>query len=205
MGIDSKDILIKISSHDDRKAFNLFYDIYYEQIFRYSYYFLKNKEASQELVSDIFFSIWRSRETLNNINNIDAWLYVVTRNEANRYLADKNKKDKRFVSLDQVDLHIKNKDGDSPMDQLLIEEIETLLTKVINDLPEKCRVIFLMARNEGLKPKEIANILSIQESTVRVQLKIGIEKIVENVKPHFPDLMFSMLILIVYLQSKIYE
>ncbi|HCO68838.1 MAG TPA: RNA polymerase sigma-70 factor, partial [Dysgonomonas sp.] len=74
------------------------------------------------------------------------------------------------------------------------EEIDKLLTKIINNLPDRCRIIFIMARQEGLKPKAIAERLSINESTVRVQMKIAIEKIIAEVKPHYPDITFTILI-----------
>jgi len=50
-----------------------------------------------------------------------------------------------------------------------------------------------MSRQEGLKSKEIAEILSINESTVRVQLKIALEKIITTIRPHFPNITFSTL------------
>ena len=72
--------------------------------------------------------------------------------------------------------------------------MEKILNRVIDELPEKCRLIFLLARQEGLKPKEIAERLSIKESTVRVQMKIAVDKIVTNLKPYFPDITFTLLL-----------
>ncbi|MCD7915866.1 MAG: sigma-70 family RNA polymerase sigma factor [Tannerellaceae bacterium] len=69
-----------------------------------------------------------------------------------------------------------------------------ILKQAIHNLPEKCRIIFLMAREEGLKPKQIADILSIKESTVRVQMKIAIEKLVEEIKKHYPDITLTLLL-----------
>ena len=80
------------------------------------------------------------------------------------------------------------------MNRHVIEEMEKILNRVIDELPEKCRLIFLLARQDGLKPKEIAERLSINESTVRVQMKIAIDKIVTNLKPHFPDITFTLLL-----------
>ena len=71
--------------------------------------------------------------------------------------------------------------------------MEQLLGKIIGELPEKCRLIFLMARQEQLKPKEIAERLCISENTVRVQMKIAIEKIIKQIKPYYPDLTLSLL------------
>lgn len=183
--------LLNLVSSDNRNSFNLFYNIYYEQVFRFAYYFVKNKEACREVVSDVFFSVWQARKKLSDIINIEAYLYVVTRNEANRYL--KTIRTSNSVSLEEIPIHWEEQADESPEECLLNKEIETLLTQVINELPEKCRIIFLMARQEGMKSKEIAQVLSINESTVRVQMKIAIDKIIIAIKPHFPDLTLPLL------------
>lgn len=178
-------------SENDRNAFNMLYQVYYEQVFRFSYYFLKDKNACREVVSEVFFSIWQSRKKLEEITNLEAYFYIVTKNESNRYLIRNS--GHHTVSLDEIPIQLEDEGSISPEDKLVNQEIEQLLTKVISELPEKCRVIFLMVRQEGLKPKEIADILSLSESTVRVQMKIAIDKIVERVRPHFPDLTLTVL------------
>lgn len=188
--------LFQSISQDDRNAFDLFYNIYYDQVFRISYYFLKDKEACREVVSDVFFSVWLSRKRLVDIANIEAWLYVVTKNEASKYLRRESKNN--LVALEDVAIHISAEAEESPDDKILHEEIENLLTKAINELPERCRAIFVMSRQDGLKPKEIAEILSINESTVRVQLKIALEKIIEIVKPYFPNITFTSLLIYIF-------
>lgn len=187
--IDIKNLLTLLSE-DNRVAFNLFYDLYYDQVFRFAYYFLKDTEACREVVADAFFSVWQSRLKLKEIGNIETYLFIVVRNESTRYLTRVSRD--RFVSLEEAKLQLEVKGGISPEDELLTAEIDNLLNQVINSLPEKCRMIFLLARQEGLKPKEIAERLSINESTVRVQMKIAIDKIVTSLKPHFPDITFAL-------------
>ena len=193
--IEKKELLNSISA-DDREAFNLFYNLYYDQVFRFSFFFLKDKDACREVISDVFFGIWQSRKRLMDINNLEAWIYIITKNEAIRY-SNHNKKN-NSVSLDEIPICFQEKVDETPEDQLVHKEIEELLTSVINSLPERCRIIFLMARQEGLKPKEIAEILSINESTVRVQMKIAIEKIIEGIKPHYPNLTLSLLFIYIF-------
>lgn len=185
--------LLRMVADDNRLAFNMFYDLYYDQIFRFSYYFLKDTEACREVVAETFFSIWQSRLKLKDIENIETYLFVTVRNEATRYLSRSSKS--RFVSLEDTTLQLTARENESPEDKLLMEEMERILNRVIDELPEKCRLIFLLARQEGLKPKEIAERLSINESTVRVQMKIAIDKIVASLKPHFPDITFSLLLM----------
>ena len=185
------DHLARSVSEDNRSAFNMLYQVYYENVFRFSYYFLRDKEACREVVSDVFFSIWQSRKKLKEITNLEAYFYIVTKNEAMRYLNRKNEYEK--LSLDDFPIELEDLGASSPDGQLIDKEIETLLTQIINELPDKCRLIFLMARQEGLKPKEIGKVLSISESTVRVQMKIAVEKIIEKIRPHFPDLTLTVL------------
>lgn len=184
--------LVQSVSEDNRRAFNLLYEVYYEEVFRMAFYFLQNKEACREVVLDVFFSIWQSRKKLREISNLEAYFYIVTRNQAIRF--QNKKRNHEHLSIEDIPIRLEVKEEATPEEALLDREIEELLTQVINQLPEKCRLIFLMARQQGLKPKEIGQILSISESTVRVQMKIAIEKIVEKIKPHFPDLTLTVLL-----------
>lgn len=178
-------------SEDNRSAFNMLYHAYYDRVFCYAYHFIRNKEECREVVLDTFFSIWKSRRKLKDVTNLDAYIYIATKNEAIRHLNRKTAYE--VVSLDEFSIDLKNEDEICPEQKFIIKEIEILLTQIISQLPEKCRLIFLMARQDGLKPKEIAEILSITESTVRVQMKIAIEKIIAMIRPHFPDLTLTFL------------
>lgn len=193
--LNNKDLLRLVSS-DTRGSFERFYHLYYAQVFRFAYYFLRDAEACREVVTDVFFAVWQSRRRLKEIANIETYLYIVVRNEVNRY---RNKaSDTLFLPLEELSSSGGEKSqADSPEETLLTKEIETLLARAIDELPEKCRQIFLMSREEGLKPKEIAEILTLNESTVRVQMKIAIEKITARLKPVFPDLRFSLLLLFI--------
>lgn len=192
--LNNKDLLRLVSS-DTRGSFERFYHLYYAQVFRFAYYFLRDAEACREVVTDVFFAVWQSRRRLKEIVNIETYLYIVVRNEANRYRSKQS--DTLFLPLDELSSSGESAQGDSPEDSLLTKEIQTLLAQAIDELPEKCRQIFLLSREEGLKPKEIAEILSLNESTVRVQMKIAIEKITARLKPVFPNLRFSLLLLFI--------
>ena len=126
-------------------------------------------------MTDVFFSVWQSRKRLKDIDNIDTYLYISVRNESFRFQA--RNKDLNRVSLNELLPLMEEEDEGSPEEHLELKEMREMLDKAIDELPEKCRLVFLMSREEGLKTKEIAEILSVQESTVRVQMKIAIEKI----------------------------
>ena len=176
-------------SRDDQKAFGQFYQLYYERVFRYTFYFLKNKEACGEVLTNVFFSIWKSRNRFKDVIDVEAYLYIVTKNEATRFLKQKKN---NYLLLDEIPVQLEASGNNSPDEKLLIEEIEKILNRAIGELPEKCLHIFLLNRQEGLKPKQIAEILSISESTVRVQLKIAVDKISKSLKPYLHELLATI-------------
>ena len=86
----------------------------------------------------------------------------------------------------------------TPEGMLESQEMRELLNLAIDELPEKCRLIFLMIREEGLSTKGVAKILSIQESTVRVQMKIAVEKLIKRLKSDFPDISFVFILISIF-------
>ena len=104
---DTEDIhsLLTMIQEENTLAFNMFYEMYYDQVFRYTYYFLKDTESCREVVADVFFAVWQSRKRLKDIENLEAYLFISVRNEVTRY----NKKNGRLnrVSLDELPVQLK--------------------------------------------------------------------------------------------------
>jgi len=185
------DILKSSISKDDRKAFNMFYDLFYDDVFRLAYYFLCDKEASREVVLDVFFSIWQSRSKLQDIENMDAYLYTVTKNKSTAYF--ERQKHHAMLSIDDMAAQYEDTVSATTDSAIQDKEMEELLRQAIEELPKRCRMVFLLARQRGLKAKEIGELLSINESTVRVQMKIAVKKIIDYLHPYFPDLTLTVL------------
>lgn len=199
-----EDLLVSVSESDDY-AFRVFYDLYYRSVFRFVYYFLRNREACREVVSNVFVAVWKSRISLRRINNVDAYLYVVARNESNRWLKRAQARG-RCLSLDEIPVSLLDKKGGAPWgadeeasDSRLIEsEIESLVSRLVDTLPERCRMVFLLSRSEGLSVREIASMLSLSENTVRVQIKIAVDRILEGIRKYYPDLALISLFLVLF-------
>ncbi len=166
-----------------QKDFRSFFDMYYPMVYRFIHYFLPTKEDCEEVVSEVFYTSWRHREHLPEIENIRSWLYIVSRNEAYNYIRQKEK----YVNISIDDLPVELSIDSSVVDErLLEEELLNIYRTAVAQLPERCKLIFLMARDERLKYKEIAHILSITEGTVEQQMHIAIRKITATVQKHYP-------------------
>lgn len=168
---------IATGSHD---AFRSFYDHYYLQIYRFSSYFIKDALIIEEVVSDVFCSIWQHRKKIIEIDNFEGYLYTITKNKALYYLKQNNKILLTETDLDLITNEILSHD-ENPESIVIDKEFSVAFKNAIDELPEKCRLIFLMAREEGLKYREIADKLSISEKTVNAQMVLAIKKLSKQI------------------------
>lgn len=190
--------IMTLIARDNQRAFDTFYHLYYTQVFRTAYYYLKDTEACREVVSNVFFSVWQSRNRLGEVRNLESWLFILTKNESLHYISQQLREADRHSLSDEtgnVPLEIaQTPDTASPEADLISSELEESLSRIVSELPEKCRIIFLMSREEGMNSKEIAGRLDIAESTVRVQLKLALEKITARLRMLYPHLSLVLVL-----------
>jgi RNA polymerase sigma-70 factor (ECF subfamily) len=136
----------------------------------------------EEIVSDVFFNIWQNRQQLPFINDLDAYLYKAAKNKALHYI------EKAERELDREDLSFAleyTADNETPESRIIDEELSRILTEAIESLPEKCRLIFKLVREDELKYKQIAEILSISVRTIDAQMAIAKAKIEAAIKKFY--------------------
>ena len=180
------EITLKKISLGDHIAFREFYDMTYNTVYRFISYFLQNKEDCEETVSEVYYIIWKQREGLMEIVDFKSWLYVVCRNEAFHCVKQKNKYTNLLIDDIPIELFV---DTTSVEGMMIEEEMLKIYDVAIAELPERCKLIFLMVREEGLRHKEIASILSITEGTIEQQMNIAIKKIVAVVRKYYPGII----------------
>lgn len=173
-------ILLKAISKDDSGAFSKLFDQYFSTVFQFAGYFIKSEEICKEVSSDVFINLWNNRKKLNEISNFKAYLYKVTKNKALDYL-DKLSRQPEFSRELPIEIHAFH---GSPEEQMLSKELEAAIGQAVNELPERCKLIFLMAREEGLSYHEIADVLAISEKTVNAQMVTAIKKMANALKKY---------------------
>jgi RNA polymerase sigma-70 factor (ECF subfamily) len=174
---DIRSLLERIAG-EDYNAFRLFYELYYPAVYRSSSSLLKSSLIVEEVVSDVFCMVWENRKKNLLIENFDAYMYATARHQSLLYLNRENRYTP--VALEQSSDLEPFVYEETPENGVIDEEMDVALRKAIDDLPERCRAIFLLAREDHLKYKEIARILSISEKTVNSQMVLAIKKLVKS-------------------------
>lgn len=177
-------LLDRISLEGDEKAFRQLFELYVDGLSRFSISILKNKALAEEAVSDVFYNVWVHRGKLSQIENFKAYLFTSVRNTALNYL-DKERRSK-VIQLEDLSVSILI-DEICPESELISKELKEAIGRAIDHLPERCKLIFSLAKIEQLKYKEIAQILDISVKTIDNQLAIATRKIGDEILLYLGD------------------
>lgn len=164
----------KISDNSDQQAYNDLFLRFYPSLKQFAYSFLKSKQLSEEAVSDVFINIWEKRKELHTITNLKLYLFTSTRNAALNYL----KKQKGLNNLHVEDYWVElNSIYFDPEQLMITAEMIAKVHEAIQSLPARCRLIFKLVKEEGLKYREVAELLNLSVKTVENQMTLALKKI----------------------------
>ncbi len=83
--------LRQMKEEDSERAFHSFYNLCYDRLFRIACYFVKHEEWAQEIVLDVFMKLWKQRTRLPEVNNIEDYCFILTKNASLNYLEKENR------------------------------------------------------------------------------------------------------------------
>ena len=181
--------LINSIKSGDEEAFGILYDVYFSFLCAQATVLVQNKEDAKDIVNDLFVNIWNNRSRLNF--PIHPYIMTALKNSClNRIRNDKS----RFQMLESyktiMDFRIERIHNMESMEFVEIIDSVNLVKKTAQLLPERCRVIFEMYFYFGYKSTEIAEYLGLSPNTIRVQLKIALEKLKKEISPLVLFLIF---------------
>ncbi len=163
----------QVCLNDDLKAFELLFYQLNRNLLLFCDTFIHNQGASEELVSDIFVNIWDKRKSLQYIQHPKSYLFTAVKNKALNYL-------KQFSHLQlHVDLtdHVKLVDATDPNTLLQRKEFFAKMDNIISKLPTQTLLIFRLVKEDGMKYKEVAELLDISPRTVQTHMRTAFQKI----------------------------
>ena len=163
----------KMTSENDQLAFREFYDHFFVTLFRFTCSLIRNREIAEEITHDVFIQCWQKRHELGGIRNPEVYLFVSARNR----VVDHTRKLSASPSLPLGDREEMLQLSPDPEQLLITAEMMGKMEEAIGELPPKCREVFVLVKQYGLRYKEVAAILDLSVKTVENQLAIAIRKL----------------------------
>lgn len=162
------DVLIfKKIKNGDIKTFEQVFRQYYMSLYMYAFSIAGKKEASEEIVQELFYVLWRDRENLNVMRSLKSYLYGAVRNQALQYCEHQVVKERHRENI----MRRENEQPEATaQEQMEYKELEHIINSTLEKLPERRLKIFKMHRMEGRKYKEIAELLSVSVKTVEAEM-----------------------------------
>jgi RNA polymerase sigma-70 factor (ECF subfamily) len=167
-------ILKKISRQDDEKALKELFDAFYGKLIEIAKFFVDDQFLAQDIVSEVFIKLWKNRSNLEEIKSIDPYLYIATKRQSLNQI--RNNKKKNHVPIENLDttIHVESR---SPENILFSKEFAGIIKSAINNLPSKCRLVYTLVKDDGMKYQEVADTLGISVKTVEMHVGKALKRI----------------------------
>jgi RNA polymerase sigma-70 factor (ECF subfamily) len=165
--------LLAFIANGDELAFTRLFNYYRDRIYSIAFRITHSTTIAEEIVQDVFLKIWLRRDRLIEIQNFNAYLFVITRNHVYKALKQiaKNYELTAFAERDQLA-------GDNDSAGLVMEkEYNSLLKKAIDRLPSQQKKVYQYIKEKGLKREEAAGLLHLSPETVKYHLAEAMKNI----------------------------
>lgn len=178
----SDDKLIeKIMEKKDGRLFGVLYDRYSNKIYNKCISFTKNRIEAKDLVQDIFLKVFLKLRDYNKVKaSFSTWLYVITYNHCTNYVTRDRKKWRKTFGESSV------KDHGESEDVIELEELNALneekFSEALLELPPEERSLLLLRYQDDVPIKEIQELLSLNESAVKMRINRAKNKLVKIYK-----------------------
>lgn len=168
------DLWKRVSVNDDKTAFETLFYLLNEPLIQFCMMYVHQTETAEDIVSEVFFKCWTNRKNLTGIESLDTYLFVAVKNQSLNYI-------KKYSRIQMVQIEDTNEfqlvNTFNPQEELETKELMFKLEQAIETLPQQCRIIFRLIKEEDLRYKEVAEILDLSPKTVKNQLYRAMKKL----------------------------
>ena len=181
----SESLSISALKSGDVRLFEEIYNTYYPVLYNYALSITKAQITAEDAVSEVFIKIWEGRNDIVIDSSLKSYLFKSVYHQCLNMLKHIRVQDKYrdFFLYHQL---LDGDDTNYPLSSIIENEINDILQKTIDLLPEQCRKIFIMSRIDNLKHEEIAQKLNISINTVRTHIHRALEKLRVELKDFLP-------------------
>lgn len=166
--------LLNLIKEDNEIALQKMYCLYWQKLFAFAYNHLHSRELSEEVVQDVFLTLWEQRHSVNITTSLPAYLFGVTRNKVfNEIRRDRTRRkyDEDFATF------VSELYDNSNVEQQELNDLQNSVEATINGLPKQCQKVFRLSRQQYIPNPEIAKQLNISIKTVENYLTQALKHI----------------------------
>jgi RNA polymerase sigma-70 factor (family 1) len=169
---------------DDEVAFAALFKLFYAKLVDFSVRIVHSKEYGEEIVSDVFVTIWQNRKSTEKINNVQAYLYSSVRNSSLNFIKARHLPTESLPDSPDTDIRYFAHQSLDPEKEMELQELQVQMRSAIESLPPQCKAVFKLIKEDGLKYKEVANVLHISSRTVETQLVRALKRLESVIAPY---------------------
>lgn len=170
--IKDEDLILMLRNGDE-SAFTKIYNLYWDKLYYTAHKLLKDTDAAEEIVQEVFLKLWQKRDNLD-IQSIPQYLAAMTRYAVFRYLS----KQKRYKEKESLAALSTENTVEFNVDHKILLE---MITQLSNKLPEKCRLVFQYNKLQDQSLVDVAAQLNITQKTAEAHLTKALRMIRANV------------------------
>lgn len=184
--LHTRTLLKRIAEDDDKKAFTLFFNRYYSRLIQFALLYVPAYNQAEDIVSEVMIRLLRKRTELCTIENFQGYLFKAVKNEALNQLTIQKRFPTNSRSIEDEKDHFLP-DTIDPCEKLLEKELREIVSTIIERLPPRRRMVYKMVKDEGMKYKEVGELLEISERTVEEHLKIAVRELRQGIQAYFKE------------------
>jgi len=184
---EEKSLLTRVSQGDET-AFGILFHTYHNKLGSYILKLTESFPLTEEIVQDVFLTIWQHRATLEDINKFEPYLFVIARNRAFNCLKKMARERLRqeewanqFRDAPNADECIDDRDGFEMPGRA---GYETLIDQAISQLPPQQKKVYQLHNQQNMGYPDIALQLGLSATTVKKHMSLALRKIRDYVSSH---------------------
>ena len=158
-------ILIRRLKKEDKQAFEIIFNQYRQKLYYFTLGYLHSQAEAEEIIQNVFISLWENRDILSEVYPIRSFLYKVTVNHIYNYFRHE------LIRQKYAD-HIAIQQGtdNSSEENILLNDLQHVIDSLVDELPLQQQVIYKLSRHDGLTHAEIASHLGLSIRSVENQI-----------------------------------
>ncbi|MBU2904326.1 RNA polymerase sigma-70 factor [Arenibacter algicola] len=180
-----QDGLIEGLKKGNEGAYGFLVEHYHNRLCIYANSLIRDDLMAEDIVQNVFVQVWEKRHKLKHDFSLENYLYKSVHNK----FIDQYRKGKAVMALEKkyiaaLELAVEEKD------EIQEQKILNILFDAIQELPPKCKQIFLMSKKEGLTNMEISEYLNVSKKTVEGQITKAFGILREKLGKKYEMIMF---------------